>query len=211
MRAGRAHSRDDGRNQAMDPTNDRSFDVGASQVTVGRFTYGVEPRNIRQWGEGAGLTIGSFCSVARGVRFVLGGNHRADWITTFPFGHIHRKALGGTDVTGHPATKGDVTIGHDVWIGEDVTILSGVTIGNGAVLAANSTVAKDVGDYEIWGGNPAKFLKHRFDTDTIERLCRLQWWDLEIEVIKRLIPDLSAAPTPEQLDRIERQVAESRS
>ncbi len=54
-----------------------------------------------------------------------------------------------------------VIIGDDVWIGSRVTILPGVHIGNGAVIGAGSVVTKDVPDFEIWGGNPAHFLKTR--------------------------------------------------
>lgn len=49
-----------------------------------------------------------------------------------------------------------IKIGNDVWIASSVTILKGVIIGDGAIIAANSVVNKDVGDYEIWGGTPAK-------------------------------------------------------
>ncbi len=54
-----------------------------------------------------------------------------------------------------------VVIGNDVWIGARVTILPGVHIGNGCVIGAGAVVTKDVPDYEIWGGNPAHFLKSR--------------------------------------------------
>ena len=54
-----------------------------------------------------------------------------------------------------------VSIGNDVWIGSRVTILPGVHIGNGAVIGAGAVVTKDVPDYEVWGGNPARFLKSR--------------------------------------------------
>ena len=54
-----------------------------------------------------------------------------------------------------------VFIGNDVWIGSRVTILPGVHIGNGAVIGAGAVVTKDVPDYEVWGGNPAHFLKSR--------------------------------------------------
>ncbi len=54
-----------------------------------------------------------------------------------------------------------VTIGDDVWIGSRVTILPGVHIGNGAVIGAGAVVTKNVPDYEVWGGNPAKKLKAR--------------------------------------------------
>lgn len=54
-----------------------------------------------------------------------------------------------------------VTIGNDVWIGGRVTILPGVKIGNGAIIGANAVVTKDVPDYAIVGGNPARILKMR--------------------------------------------------
>lgn len=54
-----------------------------------------------------------------------------------------------------------VTIGDDVWIGARVTILPGVHIGNGAVIGAGAVVTKDIPEFEVWGGNPARKLKSR--------------------------------------------------
>lgn len=54
-----------------------------------------------------------------------------------------------------------IIIGNDVWIGARVIILPGVHIGNGAVVGAGAVVTKDIPDYEVWGGNPAHFLKTR--------------------------------------------------
>ena len=54
-----------------------------------------------------------------------------------------------------------VFISDDVWIGGRVTILPGVKIGTGAIIGAGSIVTKDVPDYAIVGGNPAKILKYR--------------------------------------------------
>ena len=98
---------------AAQATREATF--GASKVTVGRFTYGTKNLTLREWGEGASLKIGSFCSLASDITVVLGGNHRIDWATTFPFGS-HK-------VKGHPATNGDIVIGHDVWISLDVTLM----------------------------------------------------------------------------------------
>jgi virginiamycin A acetyltransferase len=86
-------------------------------------------------------------------------------------------------ITGHPATKGDVVIGNDVWIGHGATIMSGVTIGDGAVIAAKAVISKNVGAYEIWGGNPAKLIKTRFSEDVISDLLERKWWDNNIEDI----------------------------
>jgi len=115
--------------------------VGKSPVSLCAFSYGEDHLTIRQWGEGAALRIGRFCSIADDVTVFLGGNHRTDWITTFPFGHVFAKELGGEGIVGNPATKGDVAIGHDVWIGSGARIMSGVQIGNGAVKVDLSALA----------------------------------------------------------------------
>ncbi|HEX2941120.1 MAG TPA: CatB-related O-acetyltransferase [Rhodopila sp.] len=173
-----------------------------STIEIGRFTYGFENLTVRQWGEGAKLQIGSFCSLAGSITIFLGGNHRVDWATTFPFGHIFTDELGGNGIKGHPATKGDVVIGHDVWIGHGVTIMSGVTIGNGAVLATNATVVKHVAPYEIVGGNPARLIRDRFDKNIVDLLMHLRWWDLPLEFIRLIARDLSTEPTCEKLSFI---------
>jgi acetyltransferase-like isoleucine patch superfamily enzyme len=126
----------------MTHKNTRKTVIGKSSVSVGRFTYGHENIAVKQWGEGCPLDIGAFCSIADNVQVFLGGNHRTDWITTFPFGHIFQTDLGGENIQGHPATNGGVSICNDVWIGWGATIMSGISIGNGAVIAANSTVVK---------------------------------------------------------------------
>ena len=127
-------------------------------------------------------------------QYFLGGNHRTDWITTFPFGHIYQDELGGTDILGHPATKGDVVIGNDVWIGSGVSIMSGINVGNGAVISANACVTKDVAPYNIVAGNPAKSVKQRFDDEIVDILLRLKWWDLPLDDIKNITRILSSKP-----------------
>jgi acetyltransferase-like isoleucine patch superfamily enzyme len=179
--------------------------VGSSAISYGRFTYGYEGVTIRQWNEGAALRVGSFCSIADKVTIFLGGNHRIDWITTFPFDHAFREEIGRFGITGHPSSKGDVVIGNDVWIGSGSTIMSGVTIGDGAVIAANSTVTKDVAPYAIAGGNPAKHIRYRFGEDVRNLLLELKWWELPLEEIRGLAHILSAEPSPSVLrDLIDR-------
>lgn len=189
----------------MPHTTERTGFVGKSAVRIGRFTYGVENLAIREWGEGASLKIGAFCSLATSITIFLGGNHRTDWITTFPFGHIFTNELGGSGIQGHPATNGNVLIGNDVWIGHGATIMSGLSIGHGAVIAANATVVKDVMPYEVVGGNPAKVIKARFSEDIKALLLQLAWWDLPVEVIKEINQTLSTAPSIAILEALIRQ------
>lgn len=178
----------------MSNDNIRFGMVGASPISVGRFTYGFENINIRQWNEGAALYIGSFCSLAKNITIFLGGNHRTDWITTYPFGHVYKDELGNEKFLGHPSTKGDVVIGNDVWIGSGVTIMSGLKIGDGAVLSANACITKDVLPYHIVGGNPAYSIKKRFDDEIIELLLQLKWWEFPILDIKNISKKLCSRP-----------------
>lgn len=155
---------------------------------VGRYTYGHGNIQIHYWGEDTWLDIGSFCSIAGNIQVFLGGNHRTDWASTYPFGHIHHNIFPTFNGVGHPATNGDVTIGNDVWIGSNVTIMSGITIGDGAVVGAGSLVTKDIPPYTIVGGNPAKIIKQRFNQTIIDKLLQYKWWDLEISTIDSLSP-----------------------
>lgn len=150
-----------------------------------RHTYG-SPK-IYSWGEGAECRVGHFCSISFGVQVFVGGNHRVDWVSTFPFGHTSEKTF-PEKIPGHPHTNGDVIIKNDVWIGANVTIMSGVTVGNGAVLAAHSVVTKDVPDYCIVAGNPARIVRKRFTDEQIAALLENPWWELPDEEIRQLVP-----------------------
>jgi len=159
-------------------------------MEIGKYTYG-KPTIL--WGNPrAKLIVGKFCSLANTTKVYLGGNHRVDWITTYPFGHIN-KSIFPYDGKNHPSTNGSVIIGNDVWIADNVTIMSGVRIGDGAVIANNSHVVKDVEPYTLVGGNPAKFIKYRFKQEEIEQLLKIKWWDWDIEKIKENIPLLCSA------------------
>jgi acetyltransferase-like isoleucine patch superfamily enzyme len=179
-----------------------SYMLRKSLVTIERFTYWASDLKINEWKEGASLSIGQFTSIADKVTILLGGNHRIDWITTFPFGHINVDQFGGGDIVGHSATKGDVKIGNDVWIASGATIMSGITIGDGAVIAACAVVTKDVSPYAIVGGNPAKLIRYRFDEEIRNLLLTLRWWDLEVYQIKDVVNELCSCPTVEQLNRL---------
>jgi acetyltransferase-like isoleucine patch superfamily enzyme len=159
----------------------------AGRLTVGSHTYGSP--EVLWWGEDARLDIGRFCSIADGVTFFLGGNHRPDWVTTYPFMEFEDWPE-ATGRKGHPATNGAVTIGSDVWIGNGAVIMSGVTIGHGAVVAARALVTRDVPPYAIVGGNPARVIRHRFRPAVVEGLLGLAWWTWPDDRIREALPDL---------------------
>ena len=86
-----------------------------------------------------------------------------------------------------------------MWVGYGVTIMSGVVIGDGAALAANSCVVRDVPSYSIAGGNPAKFIRQRFDDEIIGLLSRLRWWDFPVEDIRNISRKLCSQPNRDHL------------
>ena len=163
------------------------FENTSENVTIGDYTYG--DFEIREWDNKTKLKIGKFCSIASGVIFLLGGEHRSDFITTYPFNALIKNF---NYIEGHPHTKGNINIGNDVWIGSEVKILSGVNIGDGAIIGANSIVTKNVPPYAIVAGNPAKIVKYRFDKITIEKLLKIKQWDFEEKEIIKIIPLLQS-------------------
>jgi acetyltransferase-like isoleucine patch superfamily enzyme len=77
-----------------------------------------------------------------------------------------------------------VMIGHDVWVGANAVIRCGVTIGNGCIIGAGAVVTKDVPDFSIIGGVPAKLIRKRFSDEEIVKLQKLEWWNSSSESLK---------------------------
>ena len=165
-------------------------------IFVGDFTYIADSEfeshvtHLYPWNNDK-LVIGKFCQIAAGVEFVMNGaNHQMNAVSTFPF-----YTLAGWDMNA-PAPedmplKGDTVIGNDVWIGQNATILPGVHIGDGAIIGASSVVGSDVEPYTIVAGNPAQFIRNRFDDELTNLMLEWRWWDKPIEEINSLIPVLT--------------------
>ena len=148
---------------------------------IGKYTYFANEPRILDWGNNAKLRIGKFCSISEDVKIFLNADHRIDWITTYPPYIICKDGL---KIEGHPTTKGDVIIGNDVWIGAGASILSGIKIGDGAIIGTQAVVTKDIEPYTIVAGNPARFIKKRFNEEQIKKLLKIRWWDWPMEKIK---------------------------
>ena len=169
-------------------------------IIVGDYTYYDDFEDVANFEKnvkyhfdfiGDKLIIGKFCMIASDVTFIMNGaNHLTQSISSYPFaifGHDWQNAM--KDKT-YP-NKGNTIVGNDVWIGYNVTILPGITIGDGAIIAANTTVTKDVPQYSIVGGNPSKVIKKRFSDEKIETLLELKWWDWNIEKITAHVTELT--------------------
>ncbi len=157
---------------------------------IGSYSYGCP--KVRFPESGRRLTIGRYCSIADKVEILLGGDHRLDWVSTYPFAAMSGLWPDAQAPADYHTSRGDVTIGNDVWLGSGCMILSGVTVGHGAVVAARAVVTRDVPPYAVVAGNPAKIVRRRFDEETAARLVAAAWWDLPHAAVSRLVPLLSS-------------------
>ena len=129
--------------------------------------------------------IGRFCSIAENVSFIGSTHPVQGYVSTHPCFYSMKKQSGFTYATGQrfdeiPKLNGSrysIEVGNDVYIGYGATVIGPCRIGNGAVVAAGAVVTKDVPDYAIVGGVPAKVIRNRFTEKQIAFLNKLQWWD----------------------------------
>ena len=150
-------------------------------INIGIGSYGCF--DINHFPEGT--TIGNYCSVAPRVYFLY-SNHPMDGISTHPI--FYNKLLGFVKEDRIERVK--LNVGNDVWIGAGTTITRGCTnIGNGAVIGAGSIVTHNVPPYAVVAGNPARIIRYRFDSETINRIENTKWYDLTPNELKPYIDD----------------------
>lgn len=149
---------------------------------IGVGSYGIPA--VHDWREGATLSIGAYSSIADDVHIFLGGQHRTDWVASYPFPAFLDEARSIKDYGG---TRGDVKVGNDVWLASGCTILSGVTIGDGAIVAARAVVSRNVAPYSIVAGNPAQLIRYRFDQKTCAALMESAWWAWPEEEVRQIV------------------------
>lgn len=118
---------------------------GFGNMSIADNTWIGQYNNIRMGG--GDITIGAGCLISQFCTLVASG-HGTD--RNMP---IQQQTP--------PHDRRGITLGDDVWLGAGVTITPGVTIGTGAIIGAGSVVTKNVPDYEIWAGVPAKKIGDR--------------------------------------------------
>jgi virginiamycin A acetyltransferase len=177
--------------------------VSNPNIIIGDYTYYDDPEDSEDFERnvlyhfsfiGDRLIIGKFCALARNVKFIMNGaNHKLDGFSTYPFyifGNGWEKVVPKTEELPY---KGDTVIGNDVWIGYETVIMPGVQVGDGAIIAAKSVVVGDVPPYTIFGGNPAKCIRQRFDDQVIQSLLEIAWWNWDMEKITRNLNKIVSA------------------
>lgn len=143
---------------------------------------------VYRWSD-APLNIGKYCSISYGVKFVMDdGQHTYYQVTNYPF------------PANEIGEKKGITVGNDVWIGLNAIILNGVKIGNGVTIAAGAVVTKDVPDYCVVAGVPAKIIKRKCTEQEAKELCQIAWWDWSEELINKAMPDFKR-PIPEFIEK----------
>lgn len=144
-------------------------------------------------------SIGKFCSI--GPEVIVGGvgKHPVNFLSTHPAFYSARGQSGVQFATQSGFSEmRQTTIGNDVWIGARAIILDGVVLGDGAIVAAGAVVTQDVPPYTIVGGVPAKPIRKRFSSETIESFLALKWWDADDATLTRLAPRFFRQPFQEK-------------
>ena len=139
-------------------------------VTMAKYSY------IGNFCTVLNTNIGAYCSIADNV--IIGGmSHPLEWVSTSPVFYAGKNILKKNYSSRIFKNETLTNIGNDVWIGNNCLIKSGISVGNGAVVGMGSILTKNVGPYEIWAGNPARFIRKRFSDDVAMRLLDTNWWD----------------------------------
>ena len=152
----------------------------SGNISINRFTSINGPNTTIISSDRGKVTIGSFCSIARGVQ-IQEFNHVFNRATSYFIGQNIFNLPRTKDIS----SKGDIIIEDDVWIGANSIILSGVKLGRGSIIAAGTVVSKNVEPYSIVAGVPAKLIKKRFNDSTIEKLEKSKWWKWSLDEIKK--------------------------
>jgi virginiamycin A acetyltransferase len=174
--------------------------------TIGRFAYAYDFDPPADWaarlapylypGAPERLTIGPFCQIAHGARFITASaNHAMGGISTYPFGIFDPATRGAAAGARRPR---DTLIGPDCWIGHGAILLPGARLGAGVIVGAGAVVSGEVPDYAVVAGNPARVVRMRFPPEEVALLLSVAWWNWDEARIRANAP-LIAAGDPRAL------------
>lgn len=163
---------------------------------VGKYSFGPICENTRLID-----SIGAFCSIAPGS--IVVPNHPMKYVSTHTFLYKgnrpgdkpYKEYKGNRYYFDDISPKGVVekskksTIGNDVWLGKNVIITNGANIGNGVIAGAGSVITKDIPDYAVVVGVPARIIRYRYNKEQIEALNRIQWWNWPDDTIRERYND----------------------
>ncbi|WEK06539.1 MAG: DapH/DapD/GlmU-related protein [Candidatus Devosia phytovorans] len=175
--------------EVRDSTLGRYTEIGAgchvAKSSVGDYSYCVDNTQI------AYATIGKFANIASHVR-IYASMHPMERASLHHFTYRSAWYFEGEEddqaFFDWRAGQG-ITIGHDTWIGHGAVIMPGVKIGNGAIIGSNAVVTKDVADFAIAVGVPARTIKQRFSDPIASRLDAMAWWDWSHDKLHQALPD----------------------
>jgi maltose O-acetyltransferase len=115
------------------------------------------------------IEIGNFSELGSNC-IIQSNTFIGDYVIMGPDVKIYTKNHGHQDLSTpmslQPVISEIVKIGNDVWLGANVIITPGVEIGNHVIVAAGAVVTKDIPDYALVGGIPAKIIKYRNSNST---------------------------------------------
>lgn len=189
--------------QVTQSTLGRYVEVGAgchvAKSTMGDYSYCVENTQI------AYANIGKFANIASHVR-IYASMHPMERASLHHFTYRSAWYFDGEEDDQEffdwRAGQG-ITIGHDTWIGHGAVIMPGVTVGNGAIIGSNAVVTKDVVDFAIAVGVPARTIKQRFSDPIAGRLDAIKWWDWSHDKLHEALPDFRKLPIEAFLEKYE--------
>lgn len=170
------------------------------RTKIGKYSYGPLCKNHRYI-----ESIGAFCSFAPGAEVAF--NHPTEYITTHEIiyagiyagaalekinpDYFKRYSLldGVQSYEDKIKPLKRIKIGNDVWLGQNVIITNYANIGNGVIAGAGSIITKDVPDYAVVVGAPARIIGFRYSPEEIESLNKIAWWDWTDDEIRERYDD----------------------